>query len=60
MFRIADHSFRCVAFSQRFGESADDMRLKRNLVFGWFCYDKSRPVAAAAAADLIAKVSVGR
>ena len=60
MFRIADQPFRCVGFSQRFGETGDDMRRKRNLMVGWFCYDRSRPVSATAAADLIAKVSVGR
>jgi hypothetical protein len=60
MFRLADQPLRCVRFSHRFGETGDDMRRKRNLVIGLFCYDKSRPVSAATAADLIAKVSVGR
>ncbi len=60
MFRLADQPFRCVGFGHRFGETGDDMRRKRNLVIGWLCHDKSRPVSTTAAADLIAKVSVGR
>jgi hypothetical protein len=60
MFQFADQPVSCLGFSHTFGETHDDRGRKENLVIGYFCYDKSRPLSAATAADLIRKVSFRR
>jgi hypothetical protein len=60
MFQLADQPFSCLGFSQTVGETADDRGRKKNLVIGTFCYDETRPLTAATAADLIGKVSLSR
>jgi hypothetical protein len=58
MFRVVDQPVNCVGFSQTFGETHDDRGRKKNLIAGYFCYDESRPLLDATAADLIRQVSV--
>ena len=59
LFRVAGEPFSCVGFSQLSGESYDDLGRKRDLVFGFFCQDDSRPMSGSAAEELIGKISVG-
>lgn len=58
LFDVADGPFSCVGFGQTVGESSDDMGRKRDLVFGFFCRDNSRPMSTDAAEELIAEVSL--
>jgi hypothetical protein len=58
LFNVVDEPFSCVGFGQTVGESSDDLGRKRDLVFGFFCHDDSRPMSTDAAEELIGRVSL--
>jgi hypothetical protein len=60
LFEIDGQPVSCAGFTQTVGETRDDRLRKRNLVFGYFCRDESRPMTSQYVEELLGQVKLGR